>query len=137
MIHFQIIDSPDLLSIGDYNFSLQHITIGRSLGQTLPIDDSSIEKEHLILKTTMKQLIVSSEAEFLVNNKMVKGTINLKLNDKIQIGQTLIQIINFDFKHSLDPNLYHETLRKVGESDPQLLMLIEKLEVLYVDLLGE
>lgn len=137
MIHFQIIDSPDLLAIGDYQFSLHHITIGRSLGQTLPIDDIHLSKKVLTLKTTTKQLIVSCDDEYLINQKNVKGTINLKINDKIQIGQTLIQILNFNFEHSIDPNLYHETLKFVGETDPQLFMLIEKLEVLYVDLLGE
>lgn len=137
MILFKIIDSPDLLAIGEYNFNLHHITIGRSHGQTLAINDDSLLKKHLTLKTTESKLIINCDEDFLINNKRAKGTLNLKIGDVIKVGQSQIQILNFNFEHSLNPNSYYEALEEIGNTDPQLLMLIEKLELLYIDLTGE
>ncbi|EQC43263.1 FHA domain-containing protein [Bacteriovorax sp. Seq25_V] len=138
MINFSIIDSPDLLAIGKYEFKLHHIRIGRNLGNTIPINDPRIaSRDSIILRTNKSGLLVESQSHLHLNAKKVSGSLQLKENDIITIGDTSIKIISFDTTNIILADAYYDKLEAIGNDDPKLSMLLEKIEEFYINLTNE
>lgn len=137
MIHLKIIDSQDLMAIGDYPIGLHHVVIGKNLGATIPINDPNIQRDHIIFRLNSSNLVIQSKNIFTLNNKNLIGTSNLQIGDEIKIGSTIIKVINFDLTKALDPNKYYEAIDYLDNNDPKFAMFVEKLELLYVDLTSE
>ncbi len=138
MINFNIIDSPDLLSIGKYEFKLHHIRIGRNLGNTIAINDPSIStRDKIVLRTNKSGLIVESNCNFLINGKKVNGVLNIKIEDQITFGNTHIKIASFDLSNIIIADAYYDKLEKISNDDPKLSILLENIEEFYINLTNE
>ena len=137
MIKISINESPDLLACGEHEFNFHHLTIGRSIGNTIPINDISLMKRHCTLKLNLSGLSISSSSPYFINGKSVIGTVGLNIGDTVRLDQTIFTIINFDKKNSIDIEKYYEALEKISNQDPKLAIDIEKLEELYIKLKSE
>ena len=137
MITITITDSPDLLSTGKRELFLHHITIGKSLKNTIAINDHSLNKEHLELRTTTKGLIVEGEDSFILNDKKVQGILILQKGDQVIIGNTSFTITDFNLDNYLDADRYYEFLEDIEIRDPKLYKVISALEDEFIKLTTE
>jgi pSer/pThr/pTyr-binding forkhead associated (FHA) protein len=132
MIKLEVLDSPDLLSIGTMEINFHHITIGKSLKNNLIFNDPDIEKEHALLRLSKRGLIFECPNEFLLNDKRVSGTVLIKQNDTIVVGTTKFKIIQYDISTLLDANEYYKYIEGLEVSDPELANLISALEEEFI-----
>ncbi|EQC51690.1 FHA domain-containing protein [Bacteriovorax sp. DB6_IX] len=132
MIQIEIVDSPDLLSIGVTTYHLHHITLGRSLKNTIILNDSELSKEHALFRLSQRGLIFECDANYLHNQKKVTGTILIKPNDTIEIGQTEIKILNYDLTNLLDSNEYYKYIEELEIKDQDLANLISSIEEEFI-----
>jgi len=132
MIKLEIIDSPDLLSIGLMELNFHHITIGKSLKNILILDDQAISKEHALLRLSARGLIFECEDYYLLNDKRVSGTLIIKPNDTIEIGNTKIKILHFDLSNLLDSNEYYKYIEDLESNDKNLANLISAIEEEFI-----
>ena len=132
MIKLEVIDSPDLLSLGVIELFFHHITIGRSLKNNIVFNDQSIQREHALLRISKRGLIIESQYSFLLNDKKVSGTIVIKTNDTITIGASKFKIIQYSDESLLDSNEYYKHLENLEITDIELANLISSLEEEFI-----
>lgn len=132
MIKLEILDSPDLLSIGTIDINFHHVTIGKSLKNNLIFNDPEINKEHALLRLSKRGLIFECSSEFLLNDKRVSGTVLIKENDNIVIGSTKFRVSQYDISTLLDANEYYKYIEGLEVSDPELANLISALEEEFI-----
>ncbi len=136
MIEVLIKDSPDLLSLGKHTFPFENVTFGQKLKNSLIIDDNRIEDNIVRLKLTKDCLYLIAPNFLKLNSKKVKGKIKLRVTDKITLGQTTIEITNFDASLIETSEQYYEQLTKLAKEDPLSYSIVEFFENEYALKLG-
>ena len=134
MIHIEIIDSPDIDSIGKYKFETNQISLGQHRTNNLPIFDKSIGQKAIKILIKENKLFIYSKSEkipILVNNVKFQGSKNLNTGSQVFIGNTQIKI--HEFKN--DPELITElesfvinTKESIAQSGPGNYSIIEEIE---------
>jgi hypothetical protein len=98
MIQFEILSSPDTDMVGEHLYYQDELQLGYSIGDVL-IDDQKIRNHQFIFKVFKDDIFIVSQTtsgtSFLIDDKRVSGSIKIKTNQKILLGDTLIQIGNF------------------------------------------
>ena len=114
MFTFSIIKSPDSFVLCEHTYKRPKLFIGRNKGDFL-IDDPQITDYHILILYVEDKLCLRSmdKPEVLLNKKKTKGLLALKIGDIITIGQTEIQILQFQ---SLK-KIYQESIPTVEEID--------------------
>ena len=136
MITIFVLDSPDLVSLGEHIFPFENVKIGLKLKNSLVIDDKSIKDEVISLSLTKDHLFLNSKNFIKLNNKKIKGKLRLKIGDKISIGQTTLRIENFDCSKIESNDEYYNALEQLSKEDPDSYAVIEFFENEYARKLG-
>jgi hypothetical protein len=94
MIKFEVLQSPDLRVVGQYQFFHNEISLGSETGH-LQIMDAKIAPQHLMIQLIDNELMIQPYASmnhYLLNGK--RATLSKKAisRDKLTIGDTVIQI---------------------------------------------
>ena len=134
MIHLEIIDSPDIDSIGKYKFETNQISLGQHRTNNLPIFDESIGQKVVRILIKDNKLFIYSKSEkvpIVVNNIKFQGSKNLNAGSQVFIGKTQIKI--HDFKN--DPELISDlesfvinTKESIAQSGYWNYSIIEEIE---------
>lgn len=137
MIHIEVIDSVDTLSIGHYKLNLPRVFIGRSIHNNIPVDDPNIELYTGVIKQMSNALTFVSKNPFKLNNKRIEGIVKLNKNDLIEVKTLKFKVIDFDFSSISNSEDYYQYLESIKESDPKKYQLIQALEEHYIKLTGQ
>ena len=132
MIQLKIIKSTSSLSLGSYCYYLDSISIGKDLKNHIIINDPSLYSVHCLLKLSPDNLIFKSDYTYFLNSKKTAGTIKIKKQDQIKIGNTIIKIEDFDLSKAISPDHYFEFLKKIKQENPSLHNLFLALENEYI-----
>jgi hypothetical protein len=98
MINISINICPDSDYVGKVTFHKDLIYIGNNLSADLYIPDNKIITNHLFLEIIDNKLIAHSHKKvenFWVNGKRTKSFKFLNIGDKIEIGESEIEIVLF------------------------------------------
>lgn len=136
MIHIEISDCEDLLSIGHFKFHLPRIFIGRSIHNDIPIEDQQIPLELGVVKHLGDSLTFITDFPYQLNNKEVKGILKLNKGDTIKIKNITMQIIDFEIPKENRVDEYYRYLEKVKSESPQKYKFLQALEKHYIKLTG-
>lgn len=102
MISLQITQSPDIMVCDEFIFYKNLITIG-SKNCNINIDDNQIRQHHLSIEVISDGKLVVHPAtkvqSFLVNGKLTSQKCYITNNQKIKIGSTILQLINFQYEN--------------------------------------
>lgn len=133
MIEFEVVESSDLNSLSTYQFFQNQIYIGRTSGD-LVIQDSSLRTSHGIIEIVENELLFHPQKDvefFLINGKRATTIRKIKVQDKITVGQTVIQILRFGptFTESRKAILDRRLNTLIEENSPTL-SIIENLSQL-------
>ena len=131
MIELEILNSPDSEIKGEYLTYKNDLIIGSSCEADLPIQDSSLNDIHCIfrlLPTHIYIRTVPSAAYFLLNGKKFAGEKNLKLGDKVVVGETEIKLSSFVYDPSSSPGDFKDYYKKTIATYPETAILLEVLE---------
>lgn len=137
MIHIEVIDSVDTLSIGHYKLNLPRVFIGRSIHNNIPVDDPNIELYTGVIKQMSNALTFVSKNPFKLNNKRIEGIVKLNKNDLIEVKTLKFKVIDFDFSSISNSEDYYQYLESIKESEPKKYQLIQALEEHYIKLTGQ
>ncbi len=130
MIQFEITQSPDSNAMNLFKFYQNEIYIGRKTGDLL-VSDSGLMNSHLMLEVIAEELLVHPQKTvdyYLINGKRATSIRKLKRLDLLQVGQTILKIL--DFKSSPMPSkkdLLNEKLARLVEENSPRLKVIEEL----------
>lgn len=97
MIQFEIVGGPDQNVMSAYTFNQNQIYLGRSTGD-LWINDPELHASHLLLEVVEDTLLVHPQKEvdhYLLNGKRATTIRKLKINDQLQLGNTLLKILSY------------------------------------------
>lgn len=137
MIHIEVIDSVDTLSIGHYKLNLPRVFIGRSIHNNIPVDDPNIELYTGVIKQMSNALTFVSKNPFKLNNKRIEGIVKLNKNDLLEVKTLKFKVIDFDLSSKSNSEDYYQYLESIKESDPKKYQLIQALEEHYIKLTGQ
>jgi len=120
-IEFQFTSDEDLK--GSYTTYKRKITLGHSSRCDLPIEDSQLIDEHLVLQTSKEGLICSSigQGKYLVNGKSIVGTLLLKKGDQVSLGSSSFNIVDFqDVEVENTSEFMKDKYKELVTSEPDL-----------------
>lgn len=98
MIHLNILKSNDPNAAGLYEFQYDVLSIGKNLHNDLILKEDEIPKTIGFLIIENRSLFIqtlNSNFFCFVNGKKLSGKKRLEINDKLQIGQTIIEVTQF------------------------------------------
>lgn len=130
MIHLNVLTSIDPNAPGLYEFEYDVLSIGRSIKNDLILNEENVAKCALYLSIENNTLFIqtlSNSIFCLVNGKKISGKKRLDIGDKVEIGKSKIEIIQFK-KTNDDLNfgmLYENFLKKF----PDHKYILEALDV--------
>ncbi len=132
MIEIKLLESPDSQMVGNYKLLYDEISIGSSFQNDIIINDKFIEPNHIIFslqKNTITLVTIGETSTFLFNSKIFKGKKNLDKKDKIKIGNTLIEIVDFlaEPEFSKAPSI-KESYEKLIKDFPEQEKIIDGIE---------
>lgn len=139
MIHLEIINSPDIDSIGIYKFETNQVTIGNHRTNNLSILDPDIgQKTIKILIKEEKLFIYSSSGHvpILVDQIKFQGSKSINKNNEIIIGKTILKIHHFQNDPELISDLESfviNTKEEIAKSGPGNYSIIEEIEQSLAD----
>jgi hypothetical protein len=102
MIEINFLSSPDPEVIGTYKLLYDSISLGTSTKNDLIIEDPKLSPHHILLTASKDGLIcegIDESMEYQANEKYFKGKKKLVKKDKVKIGNTIFEIMDF----SLEP----------------------------------
>ncbi|RLA65241.1 MAG: hypothetical protein DRQ88_02865 [Epsilonproteobacteria bacterium] len=120
MIEINILDSCDPAVIGPYISLKDVISIGRASQNDIIVRDKDLSGIHFYIELTKNGLIcwnANIEGDYLSNEKLYKGKKIHQKNEKIKIGTTSFEIINYSVEKKTDPDellksSYQNTMKK-------------------------
>jgi hypothetical protein len=133
MIQFEVLSSPDANVVASFKFVKNEVYLG-SKALDLSIDDPALLKNHLLIEIPENELIAHPQKgveHYLINGKRATAIKKIKINDHIQIGQTILKVIAFSptsFKSKKE--ILNEKLNKlieVGSSRLEVIEILTKL----------
>lgn len=98
MIHFEIIESPDLNVLTSFKFFRNEIYIGRR-AEDLSISDLSLKDLHILLEVPEDELLIHPQKDvthYLINGKRSTSIRKLKVGDSVTFGTTTLKIIAYE-----------------------------------------
>lgn len=98
MVLLEVIESPNIDRIGEYEFYRDDISFGTSQWDQVLIIEVGILHSHCILKMESNKLIlnINENVDFIhVNGKRTTSSKTLKVSDLFKIGNTTIKVLNF------------------------------------------
>ncbi len=130
MIEIEVIESPDIISIGPRNFFFNTILIGKDSGDVL-INEEQILDPHLTIeiRPDINLSYQSPDVPFYhLNNKRVSGPQKIKKNDVIKIENSVLKIINLTYENyntQEETDIFNKKLLEVKDKDPELFKVYE------------
>lgn len=97
MIHFEIIQTPDINVKASFQYFKNEVYLG-SNALDLVIHDPGIKSTHLMIEIPEKELLVHPQKGveyYLINGKRATSIRKIKINDTISFGNTVLKIIAF------------------------------------------
>ncbi|MEH0859915.1 MULTISPECIES: hypothetical protein [Halobacteriovorax] len=137
MIHIQVLDSQDLLSIGHYTLNLPRVFIGSSIHNNIPIEDTTLDLYVGVIKHMANSLTFVCAQPFKLNEKRIEGIVKLNKNDIIEVQNLKFKIVDFDENKHNDHEDYYQYLEDIKHKDPKKYKLIQALEQHYIKLTGQ
>ena len=133
MIKIKILESTDFDSLGEFEFSLNQVSIGDKKLNNFTIFAPYFlnYKVTLLIKKNSLFISVNKEGPFLVNNIQFIGTKKIKKSDIIILGSTKIKIENYQSEFQNDFSLAEvvkNTKNKLKNEDKAYLKLINEVE---------
>lgn len=130
MIHFEILQSPDLNVRTSFQYHKNEIYLG-SESPDLSIADPGLLKSHLLIEIPEKDLLVHPQKEvtsYLLNGKRTTSIRKVKSGDIVTIGNTVIKIISFALTDKPSKkDILNKKLAELLEQDSLRLPVIEKV----------
>lgn len=125
MIEINFLSSPDPEILGNYKVFYDSVSLGRSQKNDLIIEDPNILDFHIILTASVNGLIcegASDYTSFNGNDKYFKGKKTFNKKDKIKIGNTTFEILDFALEPLPEKKLslkesYETTLKNYPEQE--------------------
>lgn len=133
MIKFEILETSDSDSIGEYRFIYPTIEIGTKKKSTLRIYDNALT-DQIHIKTVGENLaliIINSEHGFLCNSKKYLMSALIKKDDIIEYNGLKLKIhtIEIDDNFQIDLKKFRkELLTTIQKNKPELLKILEAIE---------
>ncbi|HXH73364.1 MAG TPA: FHA domain-containing protein [Bacteriovoracaceae bacterium] len=130
MIHFEIIQSPDLNVKTSFQYHKNEVYIG-SESADLSIADPGLLSSHLMIEIPEKELLVHPQKEvsfYLINGKRTTSIRKIKAGDTITIGNTVIKIIAFALtERPSKKEILNQKLATLIEKGSHRLPVIERV----------
>ena len=133
MITFEITQSDDIESIGEFTFNIDRLKIGDLLNSNFVLYEKWFRSSSIILFISKDKLFLKANPDktFLVNDIKYSGSKLLKINDVVEIGKTKVKIKKFS--PTFDPefklnNVLAEKKLKFSKEDPDSYNLINEIE---------
>lgn len=131
MVLLEVIESPNIDRIGEYEFYRDDISFGTSQWDQVLIIEVGILHSHCILKMESNKLIlvINENVEFIhVNGKRTTSSKILKINDKFRIGNTTIKVLNFSSKNiQTRKEFLNAKVQRVQDENPDLIPILQYL----------
>lgn len=132
MIEINILESSDPAVIGPYKTFKDVISLGTELRNDIIICDKDLFGVHFYIEFSKDGLICWNahiDGDYLSNDKLYKGKkIHLK-NEKIRIGTTLFEIIDYSAEEKVDPDeLLKSSYQSTVEKYPHQEEIIDEIE---------
>lgn len=135
MIRLEVIDSPETLAIGTYNYLYDQVFIGRSKKNDLIFLEKDIPPKFLTITATDNSLVIHSEPSsppYFINGKKTTAAFKLKKNDVISVNSHSIKILDFKRTHEpLDLTPFYE---KMPDLNPEIKETLSYLEEKLLEL---
>ena len=132
MIEINIIDSSDMAVIGPYKSLKDVISLGRDLQNDIIIRDPDLYGVHFYIELTKSGLIcwnANIDGDYLSNDKLYKGKKIHQKSEKIKIGTTLFEIIDYSVEEKVDPDeLLKSSYQNTMEKYPHQEEVIDEIE---------
>lgn len=130
MIHFEIIQSPDLNVKTSFQYFKNEVYIG-SKALDLAIADPGIRDCHLLIEVPEKDLLVHPQKDvefYLINGKRATTIRKIKTGDTVTFGNTTLKIIAFEhtFRAS-KKDILNEKLAQLIEQQSRRISVIEMI----------
>ncbi|MAW07105.1 MAG: hypothetical protein CME61_02365 [Halobacteriovoraceae bacterium] len=133
MITFEITQSDDIESIGEFTFNIDRLKIGDLLNSNFVLYEKWFRSSCITLFISKDRLFLKAHPEkiFMVNDIKYSGSKLLKINDVVEIGKTKIKIKSFS--PTFDPefklnNVLAEKKLKFSKENPDSYNLINEIE---------
>jgi len=132
MIELKFLESSDHAILSTYKTLKDFLSLGRSLKNDIIINDSELFLIHFYIELTKDGLMcwnANEDGDYFSNEKLYKGKkIHLK-NEKIRIGSTLFEIIDYAIEEKQDPEeLLKSSYGSTMEKYPQQEEIIDEIE---------
>jgi hypothetical protein len=132
MIELNFLESCDHAIIGTYKSLKDTISIGSSLKNDIIIKDRELFPIHFYIQISKDGLIcwnAHEDGDYYSNDKLYKGRkIHLK-NEKIRIGSSLFEIMEYSLEEKENPEeLLKSSYEKTIEKYPQQEDVIDEIE---------
>jgi hypothetical protein len=98
MIHFEILESPDLNVLTSFKFFKNEIYIGRR-AEDLSVSDASLKDLHILLEVPEAELLIHPQKDvthYLLNGKRSTSIRKLKVGDSVTFGACTLKIIAYE-----------------------------------------
>jgi len=132
MIEIIFLSSPDSEVLGNYKVFYDSLSIGRSQKNDLIIEDPKVLDFHIILTSSKNGLICEGAAEsisFRANDQYFKGKKTFNKKDKIKIGNTIFEIVDFALEPASEKILsLKESYEKTLNAYPEQEKIIDEME---------
>lgn len=132
MIEINFLTSPDPEVIGKYKFFYDSINLGNSKKNDLIIDDPQVLDFHIKLSVSSEGIICEGIADtisFKGNDQYFKGKKTFGKKDKIKIGNTIFEILDFSPEPLPKTQLsLKESYEKIFQKFPEQERIIEEME---------
>lgn len=133
MIHYKINKCPDSDYIGEVKTNKNLIYLGSNLTSDVHLPDKALRTNHLFIEIAEGKLVAHSHADvefFWVNGKRSKKFKFLNIGDKIQIGESEIEIILYAQTETIDKrnalNAATDRLISIKKEFLPIVQLIQK-----------
>lgn len=130
MIHFEIIQSPDLNVKTTFQYFKNEIYLG-SNALDLTIVDPGIKASHLLIEVPERDLLIHPQKDveyYLLNGKRSTAIRKIKAGDTITFGNTTLKIIAFEHTiRASKKEILNEKLAQLIEQGSGRLPVIEKI----------
>ncbi len=132
MIKLKIIKSDIDEAIGDYDYHLDAIYIGRSKKCDIIIPDKELPLKYLSLSFKKNNLVIvnaQNSPYYFVNGKKMSGLRKLKQGDQINFGPHAIVIVDFSLSNKEEQiDDLTPYIEELNHKKPELKFLLDFLE---------
>ena len=132
MIEINLLNSSDKEINGKYKFFYDTISIGTSNKNDLIIQDLTLNETHLTLSITNDTLTCEGGGEassFIYNSKTFKGRKAFIKKDKIKIGDSTFEIVDFSLEPPPPKGLsLKESYERLLKEFPEQEKIIDEME---------